>query len=323
MNSQMKHLNEVVLFVLEVSLFSGSKKVKPADLKAARGVELTPDDVLTLGTQKVFDPESLNQLNRLKSAMHRDCLAVGTRFLGPNSYAVPESRAEQLARNLDDIVSKAMAQKTVLVANYNILLDDYCHERPVWAKSIRSNAFSKAYVDERIQFSYVSMQVTAPRVSEFLGSSLDAKASGILLNLLKDVAEIAEKLDECSLLGRESVTRKALRPLKAAREKLLGFTFLDSRIQAVANMIASVEMALPDGPISGSHLAMLTGITEILRSPDRVLAVAQREAGLAEYYSKDEVAQLDCLNPVGWPNGDARAEPISHGMASLFAEVAR
>jgi hypothetical protein len=151
-----------------------------------------------------------------------------------------------------------------------------------------------------------------------MAQGLDDQVGGLLGSLLRDVAQVAEELQRGSLSGKEKVTRKALRPLKAVREKILGFTFLDPRVQAVADMIDSVCAALPaDGPIEGTNLAMLWGITSMLGDPRRVMAVADG------YDPGDPASFLDSLRPAPSvaPNAADASMAVMSDVQALTAPI--
>lgn len=269
----LKNLDHVRLFLIEVTLFSAFRKAKTEDIRAAKGVDLHPDEVLTLGSQRVFDAQRLNVFNRLKDRMHRVCMKFGTPFL--SGYAIPDSRADQASAELEAIINEAMVEKANLVANYDSYLQTFCDAHPDWAPQIKAKAFTASYIDARIGFKYTAMRVSAARDDGKMVDNLTAQVGGLLGNLLQDVGEMARSLQADSLSGRDKVTRKALRPLKAARDKLVGFTFLDARVQAIADMIDTVCDAVPaDGPVEGADLAMLWGITGMLMDPVRMMAVA-------------------------------------------------
>ena len=273
-NFSTKNLSAVLLFVVEVQLFSAYRKVKSADIKEAKGVDIEADGVLTLGSQRVFEKSRLNVFNRHRESMHRTCRKYGVPFLG--GYAIPDTHGDAAAQELDTIVAEAMAEKGRLLADYEKLLEDFCAANVQWEKQIRARAFTPQYIDERVKYAYHAMRVSAPRDRGSMASGLEGQVGGLLGELLKDIAATAQDVQKESLAGREKVTRKTLRPLKAARDKLLGFVFLDPRVEAVAEMIDAVCGAVPpDGPIAGADLAMLWGITGMLMDPAKVMAVAE------------------------------------------------
>lgn len=273
-NFSTRNLGAVLLFLVDVQLFSAYRKVKSADIKEAKGVDIEADGVLTLGSQRVFEKSRLNVFNRHRDSMHRTCRKYGVPFLG--GYAIPDTRGDAAAEELDAIVAEAMGEKDRLLADYGKLLEDFCAANAQWEKQIRARAFTPQYIDERVRYAYHAMRVSAPRDQGSMASGLEGQVGGLLGELLRDIAAMAEDVQKESLAGREKVTRKTLRPLKAARDKLLGFVFLDPRVEAVAEMIDAVCRAVAqDGPIVGADLAMLWGITGMLTDPAKVMAVAE------------------------------------------------
>lgn len=269
-----QHLNNVVLIDIAVRLVSGRKRIKADEIEDAKGVEIQVDDVMTLGSKKVFDPEKLQVFDRLREQMHRECRRVGTAFL--SGYAIPESKVDALTVVLDGICQKAEVERAALVQHYDDYLTKYCDERPEWAAVIRQSAYSVDYIRERISFSFSGIKVVPGRDNGVLSRNLQNQVGGMLGSLLRDVADEAEQLQERSLKGKDKKTRKVLSPLIACREKLLGFSFLDPRLEGVANVIKTVESKMPShGPIEGDSLAWLWAITSVLCDPEKTLAMAQ------------------------------------------------
>ena len=55
-------LNDVVVVSLDVRIWSGRKKLRPEDLTASG--RLPPKDLVSLGSKKIFDPESTASRSR-------------------------------------------------------------------------------------------------------------------------------------------------------------------------------------------------------------------------------------------------------------------
>ena len=66
---------------------------------------------------------------------------------------------------------------------------------------------------------------------------------------------------QASYFNKPQVTRKALRPIYAMREKLSGLVFLDPLIPETIRVIDETLAALPDkGPLEGTTLNLLAGL---------------------------------------------------------------
>jgi hypothetical protein len=270
-----QHLDEVLLFVLDVKLFHGNRKVNPTDLSAALGVDVTQDDVFTLGVKRVFDKEFVNKLNRVKAAMERACLNAGTPFL--SGYAVPDNKADGVANELESLTQKGDDIKHAILRDFTKICDDYAAKHPQWESVIKKNSFSESYVRDRIQFNWRAIKVSAGRDDGIISVGLKSEVGGLLGSLLSGVSKAAKRFIDESLTGKTVVTRKALRPLVATREKLSGFTFLDNRVEPLCELIDRVVNAMPqDGPIGGEHLAQLIGMASILMTPQTALDVGEK-----------------------------------------------
>jgi len=77
-------------------------------------------------------------------------------------------------------------------------------------------------------------------------------------------------LIEQSLLGKDQVTRNALRPIRRMRDKLDGLGFLDYRVAPVVGTIDALLARIPDkGAITGSILQEILATAMLLADPDK------------------------------------------------------
>lgn len=309
-----QHLDEVLLFVLDVRLFHGNRKVKPDDLADALDVDVSQDEVFTLGVKRVFDKEFVNKLNRVKAAMERVCASVGTPFL--SGFAIPEAKADAAADELESLVRNGNDLKAEILANFNAICRDYAMRHSKWKDVIERNSFSETYVRDRIHFGWRAIKVSAGREDGLISEGLRAEVGGLLGSLLAGVAKAASRFIDESLTGREAVTRKALRPLVAARDKLSGFVFLDSRVQPLCTVIDRILASMPEeGRIEGIHLSNLIGMASILTKPVMALEVGDKAACedpdkvFEQFFATQHPVQVESPSTVG-DAAAAAAEPL-------------
>ncbi|MFN7692857.1 MAG: DUF3150 domain-containing protein [Burkholderiales bacterium] len=289
-----KPLDHVVLFQVDINLFGAYRRVKSEDIKAAKGVDLSADEVLTLGSQRVFDRKELNVFKRHRDALLRVLRRRGTPFFG--GFAVPDQLADLTAKEVQDVIDSAMLSKANLVASFDDKLALFCAQNPAWAPQIRAKAFSAAYVDQQVQFRCWPMRIQPAREEGLMADIVNTQAGGLLGGLLEDIGGPMRKLRKDSLSGKEAVTRRSLRPLRAVQQKLRGFVFLDARLTFVVDMIEAVLASITDdGPIVGADLAMLWGITGILSSAEETMTVAE------QYHDQGTAAFLSLLRPQATP----------------------
>ncbi len=276
-------LAHVLVFNLDVRLFSGRRRVTPADIQAAQNVVIKSDDVFSLGSKRVFPQDRINALTRNKAEMERQIRRVGTPFLG--AFGVPESRSNELARVLDELVAKGNAIRADIVDNYEDYVAKFAEikrDSPGYRDVIAKNSFDKTYVEKAIYFGWNAVKVHPGAESGTIADRLVAEVNGLEGALFMDIAKAAEKLIDESLLGKAKITRKALRPLVAIRDKLDGFGFLNPRVTVVSSMITEMINQIPrEGDLGQADFLKVLGVAELLAKPEKALEIAERMNGSA------------------------------------------
>lgn len=271
-------LDNIVLFYLKCSLFHGSRKLSASDLHDAMGVTIDVSnnkEIMALGVKRVFDKTELAKINAVKRAMLTCCALVGTPFM--SGFAVPAHKADALWVELETLVARGEGLKASLLARYQAIVEGYAKSNPKWTGIIQQCAFTEGYVEDQIQFDFGATRLAPADDDGPMTKNLTTKVGGILGSLLLDISKAANHLGDNSLNSKSGVTRRAFRPLLSMADKLDGFTFVDTRVGNLADMIRHVLSTMPDeGRIEGSDLRNLVGLTSILANPDRALVVGQQ-----------------------------------------------
>ena len=139
---------------------------------------------------------------------------------------------------------------------------------------------------------------------------LETKIGSMSEQMFYEISVEANQFIEQSLLGKDQVTRNALRPIRRMRDKLDGLGFLDYRVAPVVNTIDDLLARIPDkGAIAGGILQEILATAMLLADPDKTrrhgegLLAAQDlpkadivEDEAAELPVDEQVAEL--VNPV-------------------------
>lgn len=258
----MQILNQIVVIMLNISLWSGRKKLRPEDL-AANGVEvdkLPPGTLASLGTKRIIAPEALNPFTALKKEAERICLAKGVRFLG--GFAIPKGNVPGLVEELKEIKHRFQEAKDNLLSDYDKEVSKWIAENPPeWASVIRAAIEPASTIDQALHFNFAPVVVGSPEGMGEENEGLDEETDGLLGQLFHEIRVQAKTAYEATFVGRREVTRKALRPIAAMRDKLQGLSFLDPEIAETIHGIDEVVTKLPkSGPITGADLDMLAGL---------------------------------------------------------------
>lgn len=268
MNAVKTITDRLVLVMLDIRIWSGRKKLRPEDLILAG--EPPPEDLVSLGSKRVCDPEPLKVFQRLKKEADRFCLRYGTRFLG--GYAVPEEHAAHLAEQLAATKKEFDTRTQTFLAAYDGHLEAWIASLPRWEEPIRRAIEPASVVSGRLRFGYQLLRV-APAAS---AGTFDDEVQGLAGGIFQEVAIIARDLED-SFLGKDSLHRRALGTFKRIRDKLDALSFVDPRIQPVVDTIDAWARRLPKtAPIEGALFNEGHGLALLLGDPEKL---AQHGAG--------------------------------------------
>jgi len=262
-------LDQVILVRVEASIYGARKKLRIEDLQLATGSILPPNDLASLGSKKLVDPDRLAVFNRLKKEAERVCLQFGTRFMG--GYAIPKTVADSVVGQLEGIQAQFLAAKQEFVSHYNSWVQEWVTRHPEFENIITKAIDDVAYVESRFGFEFFVVSVSPPTdLAPATQGRLDTQIDSLSDSLFKEVAQEAKLLIDRSLLGKDELTRNALRPFIRIRDKLDGLGFLDRRVQPVVETIDRLLARCPKkGPITGSFLSEVMSHAFLLSDPEK------------------------------------------------------
>ncbi|WP_026600255.1 DUF3150 domain-containing protein [Methylomonas sp. 11b] len=262
-------LDRVVLVKVDANIYGARKKLKKEDLVLADGSKLPPEDLASLGSKRLLDPDKLTVFNRLKKEAERICLRVGTRFLG--GFAVPVESAASITAELERIGLDFAAAKTEFIAGYDAAVTDWVVRHPEFAGIIEQAVDSVEFVSTRLSFDFLVVSVGLPdSLPPADIARLESKIGSLSEQMFYEISVEANHLIEQSLLGKQQVTRSALRPIRRMRDKLDGLGFLDHRVAPVVSTIDDLLARIPTkGAIEGSILQEILATAMLLSDPDK------------------------------------------------------
>jgi len=265
-------LHDVVVVSIDVRIWSGRKKLRPEDLTASG--RLPPKDLVSLGSKKIFDPKALKPFGELKRRAEARCQTVGVRFA--RAFAIPKAAAKAIIAELNSVAEQFQAAREAFLATYDAELGRWKAQHPGYERLIEAELLPKALVASKFAFGYQVFAINAVDGDGELAGLLAHGGSGTLTSglagaLYEDVAAASRDFVRQSLAGRDCVTQKFLRPVRAIREKLAGLAFLDVAIAPLVDTIDEVLAATPArGKIDGAALAALRGVVMLLTDPARM-----------------------------------------------------
>jgi len=262
-------LDRVVLVKVEANIYGARKKLKKEDLVLADGSKLPPEDLASLGSKRLLDPDQLTVFNRLKKEAERICLRIGTRFLG--GFVIPNESAASITAELERIAQDFAGAKATFLAGYDAAVTDWVVRHPEFASIIEQAVDSVEFVSTRLSFDFLIVTVGLPEAlpPEDV-ARLETKIDSLSEQMFYEISVEANQFIEQSLLGKDQVTRSALRPIRRMRDKLDGLGFLDYRVAPVVSTIDLLLERIPDkGAIEGGVLQEILATAMLLADPDK------------------------------------------------------
>lgn len=252
-------LQNIVVFILDIHLWSGRKKLRAEDL-AVNGIEvdkLPPGTLASLGSKKIISTDALAPFAALKREAEKLCLAKGVRFLG--GYAVPVGEAQELHNQLAILKRRFEKARAELLQDYDMKVQEWINDNPPeWAAVIRASVDPLSRVQQALAFDYTPVKVDATQEISTESNPLQNQTEGLYAQLCREVRGMATTAYSASYEGKSSVTRKALRPISAIREKIAALEFLSPDISTLISAIdQTLDSIPPSGPIQGYRLDRL------------------------------------------------------------------
>ena len=254
-------LDQMILVVLNIPLWQGRKALQASDL-AANGIDISrlpPGTLATLGSKRIISPDALKLFISLKRTAMKLCLQNGVRF-GGDGYAVPRGKVAGLIQELKRLQADFESAKTDFLSVYEDEVEKWIASNPPeWAPVIRAAVDSPSHVKKALSFNFSAFDVKVP--ADIFENGLDEEVNSLYGQLCHEVRVVARQTFENSFVGKKEITRKALRPIKAIREKLSGLLFLDPSISETIQVIDDTLSKLPEeGAINGTDLNMVAGL---------------------------------------------------------------
>ena len=274
MNTQtdIKVLDNILALHLDVNIWTARKKLSPEDFD---GATLPPDDLASLGSKRICDPEDLRVFGTLKARAVSLLDRHGVRFLG--GWAIPENQADAIVTELEQILHDFNAAKENFLARYDESVREWIAKHPGWEQIIFDSTVSADYVRSRMGFLWRLYRIVPPDPADPVMVGIKDEVEGLGQTLFGEVSKAATEAWHKCFAGKMEITRKALSPLRTIHQKLSGLSFVEPRVSPVADLIHTAFEHLPKrGKIEGANLIMLQGLVSLLRDTDALIEHGQK-----------------------------------------------
>ncbi len=270
--TDIKVLDSLLALHLEVNIWTARKKLSPEDFA---GATLPPEDLASLGSKRICDPEDLRIFGTLKARAVSLLDKHGVRFLG--GWAIPQDQADIIVTELEHILSDFNTAKEDFLARYDESVREWISKHAGWEQIIADSTVSADYVRSRIGFIWRLYRIVPPDPADPVMEGLRQEVESLGETLFGEVAKAASEAWHKCFAGKTEITRKALSPLRTIHQKLSGLSFVEPRVTPIVDLIHTAFEHLPRrGRIEGANLLMLQGLVSMLRDPDSLVEHGQK-----------------------------------------------
>ena len=274
--SDIRILDNLLALNLNVSLWSARRKMSQEDLGDA---ELPPEDLASLGSKRIANPENLKVFGTLKARAFNYLDRHGVRFM--SGWAIPEEKAGEIVQELLNIRTEFQKEKEAFLADYDQNVQAWIEKHHQWGEIIRNSLVGPDYVRARMDFRWQLYKVAPLKQHEdntaVLEAGLAEEVQGLGGTLFDEVAKSADDIWRRVYHGKTEVTHKALSPLRTLHAKLTGLSFVEPHVAPVADIVQSALLRMPKkGNITGTDLLLLQGLVCLLKDSTALVGHAQK-----------------------------------------------
>ncbi|MBK1720113.1 DUF3150 domain-containing protein [Thiocystis violacea] len=276
--------DKMSLIVLTVSLWSGRKKLRADDLELTDG-EIPPEELVSLGSKRICNPDALRVFSTLKGQAERACLKVGTRFLG--GFLVPNDLLGALSAELDALKTDFEQEVQSFLSDYDREIGDWIDRHPDWERQLRAAVDPASKVGTKFSFRYRPLLIRPAPGQHQAWEDDVAEIGGTLFH---EVAQIAVSLER-SVVGKDAMTQRALGTFRRIQQKLAVLSFVDPRIQPILDPLEGFLARVPKtGLIAGALFQEGFGLWLLLCDEQRM---ANHGAGILAGETEEESEDID------------------------------
>ena len=240
----MELLEHTVVVHLDINIWSGRAKLRREDIPNADN--LPPEALASLGSKKLIDPALLKTFNTIRARAFTMLDKAGVRFIG--SWIIHDSKLAEVEQNLLDYRNEFDRAAYEFVNTYELNTESWLRQFPEWASVVRPVLPDVAAMRGKFGFRWQTFKVMPSLTSS--GDGLQESIAGLPETALAEVVEMVKDIYTETFEGRETVTKKAVRPVRTLIAKLDAVSYISPVLyntkQAVENAASWLESNVSD-----------------------------------------------------------------------------
>lgn len=271
--AKQQYNGEMVVVVLDYHQWSGRKKATPDEF----GIDIKglPEQVLTFGHKKLYDPKRLGVFSKLGRKAERELELVGRKT--PLGFLIPPAASLSVASKLDAIKREVYAQKRVELDGFDDFQGVWVDQFPDYKDAILGDKTLKLDFESQLRFEYhvfvvKEVEESDAKAASLISSGFRSVREGVFGMMLMDTVKVASKLSK-ALQSNERVTDKTFNAFSVLADKLKGMSYYDMRLKPLWEQLTDFlhEVTPSEGKADEAQISRAQEILKVLTDHEEIV----------------------------------------------------
>lgn len=262
--------------ILDISMWSGSKSLRAEDFQ---GIELPPEELVSLGSKRLHDKEAFKPVNAVRSKAATYLSSAAVSLYGGKIWIVPEHRLNEVEQALADLANEFEAEKRLFLQSFNDAQNQWLEKNQQWVSILRPYLDTPESVAQKFEFKWRIFRMSSLDSDTELADTL---AGDMTNTLLREISHLSAEA-YAALKDKDKATTRNLNRLDRLVGKLKGLSFVNPGVSVIEQEIEQILDQREDGVLSGDDLFSLMRLLVQLKNP-KVLREVLDAASSGEGY---------------------------------------
>jgi hypothetical protein len=246
--------------ILDISMWSGSKSLRAEDFQ---GVELPPEELVSLGSKRLHDKEAFKPVNAVRSKAATYLSGVAVSLYGGKIWIVPEHRLNEVELALADLANEFETEKQLFLQGFLEAQDQWLNKNQQWVNILRPYLDTPESIAQKFEFKWRIFKMSSVEDDPELAETL---AGDMTNTLLREISHLSAEAYS-ALKNKDKATTRNLNRLDKLVGKLKGMSFVNPAMGAIEQELEQILDQRDEGVLSGNDLFSLLRLLVQLKNP--------------------------------------------------------
>lgn len=227
--------DNAVCLNLDISVWGGKSTLKRSDLPPQALALLPEEELASLGSKSLIDPETLRPFSSIKAKARRLLETWGVRFLG--GYLIKNDDLPSIQDSLDLLGEEFANAKSNFLGHYETATEEWVNAHPQWKDMLALALPTPAKLESRFSYGYQVYVLQEPDSSlapKGQCNNLSSQTKNLGSSILDEIAQAIKNFVNITFTDKRMLkpnfTSKSLDGLQTIQDKLTNWSFVDPRL---------------------------------------------------------------------------------------------